>query len=262
LRNGRIVPKTDSVVQLPTVRSTTPSARDAETKLRQLADPKRAAFVRGYFKCGPGEYGEGDRFFGLSVPQIRQLAREFRDLSFAHVETLLESPWHEARLLSLVILADRYPKADARAKSQIYELYLRRTDRINNWDLVDASAGPIVGAHLLERSRAPLHRLAKSRNLWERRIAIVATQHLISRGQFDDTLRLSVSLFGDAEDLIHKAVGWMLREVGKRDKATLRRFLDNHAGAMPRTTLRYAIERLSPLHRARYMAAPRRSTRR
>ena len=257
---GRTVPKSDSVVQLPSVPAKTSSARDAEKKLRRLANPKRAAFVRGYFKCGPGEYGEGDKFFGLSVPDIRGLAREFRDLPLADVETLLEPPWHEARLLALVILADRYPRADARTQSQIYDLYLRRTDRINNWDLVDASAGPVVGAHLLARSRAPLRRLAQSRSMWERRIAIIATQHLIARGQFDDTLSLSVALFRDDEDLIHKAVGWMLREVGKRDTPTLLTFLDRHAGAMPRTSLRYAIERLSPTQRKRYMAVPRRPT--
>jgi 3-methyladenine DNA glycosylase AlkD len=209
-----------------------------------------------------GEYGAGDRFLGLNVPQIRQLAAEFRDLPLSEIEMLLESRWHEARLLAVLLLANAYPKADGATKERIYRLYLRRTDRINNWDLVDVSAPQVVGAHLLRRSRTPLRRLARSRNLWERRIAVLATQHFIQHSEFDDTLRLAELLMNDQHDLIHKAVGWMLREVGKRDERTLLSFLDRHAGVMPRTTLRYAIERLSPTQRGRYMAVPRRSTRR
>jgi 3-methyladenine DNA glycosylase AlkD len=231
-------------------------------RLRELADPRRAEVSQRFFRAGPGEYGEGDRFLGLTVPQIRKLASEFRDLPLADVETLLESSWHETRLLAVVLLADRYARTDTATQGEIYRLYMRRTDRINNWDLVDASAPAVVGGHLLRRSRATLRRLARSRNLWERRIAVVATQHFINRRDFDDTLRLAVLLIDDEHHLIHKAVGWMLREVGKRDERTLVNFLDRHAGALPRTALRYAIERLSPAQRKRYMAVPRRPTRR
>ena len=238
------------------------AARDIEARVRSLHNPTRAKFVQGYFKSKPGEYGEGDQFLGLSVPQIRALAREFRDAPLSEIDTLLSSPWHEVRLLAVVLLANRHAKADAPTQASIYRLYLDRTDRVNNWDLVDASAPQIVGAHLLERDRAPLRRLAKSKSLWERRIAIVATQHFIRRDQFDDTLAIAAALLDDSEDLIHKAVGWMLREVGKRDERVLIDFLDRHAADMPRTALRYAIERLSPARRLKYMAFPRRSARR
>jgi len=235
-------------------------ANRAARRLRQLADPERAVHSQRFFRTGPGEYGAGDRFLGLNVPQVRQLAVEFSDLPLPEIETLLESPWHEARLLAVILLANSYRRGDSRTREQVYRLYLRRTDRINNWDLVDSSAPNIVGAHLLARSRVPLYKLARSKSLWERRIAVVATQHFIRRGQFDDTLRLAELLIDDEHDLIHKAVGWMLREVGKRDERTLLGFLDRHAGALPRTALRYAIERLTPAQRKRYMAAPRQST--
>jgi 3-methyladenine DNA glycosylase AlkD len=206
-----------------------------------------------FFKTGAGEYGEGDQFLGLTMPQIRGIVRDCGDLTLADVESLLESPWHEARSAAVALLAHRYPRADAKAQAAIYALYLRRADRINNWDLVDISAPAVVGGHLLTRSRAPLHRLAKSRDLWERRIAIVATQELIRNSEFKDTVRIAVTLINDPQDLIHKAVGWMLREVGKRDEATLRRFLDKNAARLPRTALRYSIERLSPRVRKHYM---------
>jgi len=230
--------------------------------MRRLADPARAAGSQRYFRTAPGEYGAGDRFMGLDAAQIRRLAREFARLSLPEVEALLESPWHEARLLAVVLLANAYARADARAQAGIYRLYLRRTDRINNWDLVDASAPEVVGGHLLERSRAPLRKLARSQSVWERRIAVVATHHFIRRGDFDDTLRLARLLMDDEHDLIHKAVGWMLREVGKRDEHTLLGFLDRHASELPRTALRYSIERLTPGQRKRYMSAPRQSTKR
>jgi 3-methyladenine DNA glycosylase AlkD len=228
--------------------------------MQTLKDPRRAASSQRFFRTGPDEYGHGDRFLGLDVGQIRALAREFAGLALDEVETLLESPWHEARLLGVIILANAYRGADASTRARIYRLYLRRTDRINNWDLVDSSAPGIVGAHLVGRSRAPLRKLARSKSVWERRIAVVATQHLIRLGEFDDTLRLAEQLSNDEHDLIHKAVGWMLREVGKRDEPTLLRFLDRHAGALPRTALRYSIERLSPAQRKRYMSALRSST--
>lgn len=227
------------------------------TELRRAGDPARAKFLPTFFKTGPGQYGEGDRFLGLTLPQIRGLAAAYRDLSLADLEALLESPWHEARSLALIILVRRYRRAAAAGQTAIFRLYLRRTDRINNWDLVDVSAPDIVGGHLLTRPRGLLRRLARSSSLWERRVAIVATYRFIREHQFADTLELAEQLLGDRQDLIHKAVGWMLREVGKRDQAVLGRFLDRHAPAMPRTALRYAIERLPPADRQRYMALPR-----
>jgi 3-methyladenine DNA glycosylase AlkD len=176
--------------------------------------------------------------------------REFRELPLTDAGALLASPWHEDRLVALMILVEQYHRTPA-ARAAIYRLYLGHTDRINNWDLVDVSAANVVGAHLEERSRKPLYRLAKSNSLWERRIAIVATLHFIRRNQFEDTLAISKILLGDKQDLIHKACGWMLREVGKRDEDVLRGFLEEHAGVMPRTMLRYAIERLPD--RQRYL---------
>ena len=228
-----------------------------EKALSSRASAARARSLRWFFKTGSGEYGEGDRFLGLTMPQIRQLVRECADLTLPDIEALLESPWHEARSLAVVLLAHRYSRSDARTQGAIYALYLRRADRINNWDLVDISAPSVVGAHLLTRSRAPLHKLAASRDIWRRRIAVVSTATFIDDGQFDDTLRIAVTLINDPHDLIHKAVGWMLREVGKRDEAVLRAFLNGRAGQLPRTTLRYAIERLSPAVRKRYMSAKR-----
>jgi len=218
-----------------------------------MGSPARAAAAARYFKTGPGEYGEGDRFIGLNAAQIHGLVRECRDLTLADLHSMFASPWHEVRLLAAAILAYRYPRADAATQEAIYRLYLRNSKRLNNWDLVDVSAPLVVGGHLLTRSRAPLHRLARSRNLWERRIAIVATLRLIRSDDFQDTLRLAVTLINDDEDLIHKATGWMLREVGKRDERVLRRFLDRRAHQLPRTALRYSIERLPPGVRARYM---------
>jgi len=239
-----------------------PAVPAVRKRLRALADPARATFLLGFFRTGPGEYGEGDRFLGINVPQIRTLAREFASLPLDDIERLLESSLHEARLLALVLMAGRYARSDAKMQEQLYRLYLRRTDRINNWDLVDTSAPQVVGAHLWKRSRAPLRRLARSKSLWERRIAMVATQYFITRGDFDDAIAIAETLLSDREDLIHKATGWMLREVGKRDEATLLRFLDRHAAAMPRTALRYSIERLSPAKKKQYMSVPRKPLRR
>lgn len=226
-------------------------------QLRGVANAARAAATSRYFRTGPGEYGAGDRFLGLTLPQVRQVTKQYRALPLREVERLLESPWHEARAVAVLILANNYGNADDATRRQIYQLYLRRADRVNNWDLVDASAPAIVGGHLMRRSRAPLRRLAKSKNLWERRIAIVATHPFIRRGEFDDTLRLAVLLKRDPHDLIHKATGWMLREVGKRDERVLRSFLDHYAGELPRTALRYSLERLTPALRRHYMGVPR-----
>ncbi len=225
-------------------------------ELRRHASRRKAAILQRFFKTGPGEYGEGDRFLGVVVPDIRAVARRFRGVEIPQLAPLLRSPWHEERLLGLLMLVDRYQRGDDRGKARAYRCYLAHLPSINNWDLVDLTAPNIVGAHLAGRSPAPLHAWARSRNLWERRIALLATFHSIRRGRFEETLRLARRLLGDPEDLIHKAAGWMLREVGKRDVRTLEAFLRRHARRMPRTMLRYAIERLPERKRRGYLRMP------
>jgi 3-methyladenine DNA glycosylase AlkD len=220
------------------------TAREAEARLHALADEKVAEGLRRFFKTGPGQYGEGDQFLGIKVPTLRKLAREFRSLPLEGARNLLHSGHHEARLLALLVLVGSFEKGGPASRRAIYDLYLANTARVNNWDLVDASAPAIVGGFLADRDREPLTRLAGSASLWERRIGVVATLHFIRRGEFADTLRLAGLLLGDREDLIHKATGWMLREVGKRDQDVLEGFLAGHCRRMPRTMLRYAIERL------------------
>jgi 3-methyladenine DNA glycosylase AlkD len=229
------------------------TAREAETRLKQLGNVETARTMRGFFKTGPGQYGDGDVFLGIKATPLRQLAREFRGLSLREAAKLLVSSIHESRSLALLILVDACARGDEAAQKAIYDLYLANTARINNWDLVDVSAGPIVGGYLLKRSRRPLYKLARSSDLWERRIAIVATQHFIRARDFADTLKIARLLLDDGEDLIHKAIGWMLREVGKRDVATLEGFLADNHKAMPRTALRYAIERFPEPRRKQYL---------
>jgi 3-methyladenine DNA glycosylase AlkD len=223
-------------------------------RLQEVGDPDDAVFLQRFFKTAPGQYGAGDHFLGIRVPATRKLSREFADLPLVDLEKLLHDKWHEARLLALVIMVNRFERGTPAERAEIFRTYLANTDRVNNWDLVDLSAPGVVGAHLETRSRAVLDKLAKSKSLWERRIAIVSTYWFIRRKDFGDTLRISTALLGDSHDLIHKAVGWMLREVGKRDESVLDAFLDRHAGSMPRTALRYSIERMTPAKRKRYMA--------
>lgn len=222
-------------------------------RLQKLGDKNQAENSARYFKTGPGEYGEGDIFRGIRVPQIRKLAKEYRDIPLSAIETLLGSPIHEERLLALLILVLLFPRGDAAAQKEIYELYLRNTQFINNWDLVDASAQHIVGPFLAARSKKPLYRLATSTHIWERRIAVMATFHFIRQKEFMETLRIADMLITDTEDLIHKAVGWMLREVGKRDLQTEEEFLKSRYKKMPRTMLRYAIEKFPTAKRQRYL---------
>ncbi len=239
----------------PAVRDLT--AAEASKRLQALAVPEIAVHSAGFFKTGPGQYGAGDQFIGVRVPVFAELARQFRDLPLAQVEVLLHSPIHEERLLALLILVSIAAKADAAGKKRIFDLYLANVQCVNNWDLVDSSAPYLVGAYLMDRNRKLLVRLAKSGNLWQRRIAIVATQQFIRRGDFRDTLTISRLLLNDREDLIHKATGWMLREVGKRHEPTLEAFLQEHAAAMPRTMLRYAIERLSARKKQEFLLRKR-----
>ena len=226
--------------------------------LRKLASPQRAASHAWFFKTGPGEYGAGDRFLGVAVPQLRTLAREYRDMPLKYAVRLLQSPWHEERLLALFILVGRYVRADTRTRQAIHRTYLRNTGSINNWDLVDSSAAQIVGAHLEAGDRGVLRRLARSKSVWERRIAMIATYHYIRQKDFKDALAVAALLRRDEHDLIHKAVGWMLREIGKRDRVVEERFLRQHAGRMPRTMLRYAIEKFPPSLRRTYLSMPHR----
>ena len=222
-------------------------------KIRKLANKEHAAISQRFFKTGPGEYGEGDVFIGIRVPILRKLAKEHRDLPIKDVRQLLKSAIHEERLLALLILILKYRQGDEAERERIYNLYLSNTRHINNWDLVDVTAEHIVGAYLNERSRQPLYKLSKSKDLWERRIAIIATFHFIRQNDHKDTLKITDMLINDREDLIHKAVGWMLREVGKRHLKTEEDFLRKRYRTMPRTMLRYAIERFPEAKRKRYL---------
>lgn len=229
------------------------NAAAAKRALRALGDPEIARHALRFFKTGKGEYGEGEAFLGIRVPVLRKQAREFHTMPLAEVAELLGSSFHEERLCALLILVRQFERGTSDEKKRIYERYLAHTRHINNWDLVDTSAPRIVGAYLEHRSKRPLYKLVRSRSLWERRIAIMATLHFIKQDQFDDTLRLSEQLLSDPEDLIHKAVGWMLREIGNRDRAAEERFLLSHYGRMPRTMLRYAIEKFPERRRKAYL---------
>ena len=221
--------------------------------LRAVGSPKRAASHSWFFKTGPGEYGEGDKFLGVTVPEIRRLARQYDGIPLGAAAVLLKSAWHEERMLALLILVRQYARAGDKQRAAIHRTYLRHTRWINNWDLVDCSAAQLVGAHLENDGLATLTRLAKSRSVWERRIAIIATYHPIRQREFTQTLAIAALLRDDGHDLIHKAVGWMLREVGNRDRSVEERFLKTHAARMPRTMLRYAIERFPEPLRQRYL---------
>lgn len=227
--------------------------KELERELTEAADPDRAKILAWFFKTGKGQYAEGDRFLGLTVPKMRRIALQYRDLALNDLARLLASPLHEYRLAALEILVAQFEKADEEQREQIVEFYLQHTARINNWDLVDGSAPYILGEHLLGRSTDILDQLAGSDNLWERRIAIVATFAFIKRGELRHTFRIAERLLGDRHDLIHKANGWALREAGKFDQAALVRFLRKHYARMPRTTLRYAIERFPPAQRERIL---------
>jgi len=226
---------------------------EVSCELRRFAEPERARIHQSFFKTGRGEYGEGDKFLGIRVPHIRKLVRRFRGLSLTDTETLLHSRWHEERLFALLILVDSFKRSGGELKENIYHLYMGSTQWINNWDLVDLSAPHIPGGWLYGRDRKPLYGFAESDDLWKKRIAIISTQHFIRKNDFSDTLSISKKLLKDNHDLIHKAVGWMLREVGKRNLETEEKFLRTHYMNMPRTMLRYAIERFPEEKRQKYL---------
>ncbi len=230
------------------------TAAQAKRLLKAQADPEKAAFFPHFFKTGPGEYGEGDRFLGVTVPKCRAVAKQARGMEPGEVSRLLNSPIHEEREVALFILVDAFNRATSdKQRSELYRFYVRHLSRVNNWDLVDGSAPTIVGGYLEDKDRKQLYRWAKSSDLWERRIAILVTFRFIKQKDFKDALAIAKLLRDDDHDLIHKAVGWMLREVGNRDLASEERFLKTHYKKMPRTMLRYAIEKFPEQKRQAYL---------
>ena len=226
-------------------------------ELQKVADPEKARNLAWFFKTGKGEYGEGDQFLGITVPKLREISKKYQNLDLKNLQELLNSKIHEHRLSALIILRFKYSsyaKASEDKQKSIVEFYLKNTKKINNWDLVDLSCHYILGNYLLDRDRNILYKLARSTNLWERRIAIISTFEFIRNNQCIDTLKISKILLNDKHDLIHKAVGWALREVGKKDKQIETNFLNIHYKAMPRTMLRYAIEKFSNTERKYYLA--------
>lgn len=221
--------------------------------LRNAVNPEKVPIYQRFFKTGKGEYGEGDVFIGVTVPNIRKVVKNYRDLSMSNTSKLLKSKIHEERLVALLILVDKYAQGSGDEKKKVYNFYLAITRHINSWDLVDASAHKIVGRYLEDKPRKALYKLAKSKSLWERRISIISTAHFIVNKDFEDALAISEILLDDEHDLIHKAVGWMLREVGKRDMKMEEKFLKKHYKNMPRTMLRYAIEKFPESLRQKYL---------
>jgi len=228
---------------------------NVQSKLKKLADPERAKGSLRFFKTGKGQYGEGDRFLGITVPEARKVAKKFKDLPLLEVKKLLESKIHEHRFVALEILVFKYEASLETEKKKIVNFYLKNRKFVNNWDLVDTSSYPILGNWLLDKDREILYKLAKSKNLWDKRIAIVSTFEFIRSNQFEDTLKISEILLNDKHDLIHKASGWMLREVGKKSQPTLENFLKKHSKNMPRTMLRYAIEKFPEERRKGWLKA-------
>lgn len=230
------------------------TTENVKKELKKAANSEKKAVLERFFKTGPGQYGEGDLFLGVTVPKQRSIAKKYQDFPLEEVRTLLQSPVHEHRLTALLILTYRFPTVTVQEQKTIFSFYIANTDQINNWDLVDVTAPNIVGEYLVDRPKTILRRMARSTSLWERRIAIVSTFAFIRRGKAENTLDIATILLHDPHDLIHKAVGWMLREVGKRcGENILTEFLDQHAATMPRTMLRYALERLSKEKREKYM---------
>ena len=220
------------------------TAKEIQKQLESLANPEKKVVLQRFFKTGKGEYGEGDVFMGVTVPQIRQTAQENRTMPFAEVETMLKSPIHEMRMCALLVLVDLFQKTKKEDQKPIVDFYLSNTQYINNWDLVDLSCYKILGTYLQDKPRNVLYRLANSATMWEQRISIVSTLAFIRKGDFKDTLAISERLLSHPHDLMHKAVGWMLREVAKKDEKLVLEFIQKHYSQMPRTALRYAIERL------------------
>jgi 3-methyladenine DNA glycosylase AlkD len=228
---------------------------DVTKALSKVADKERAKNSIWYFKTKKGQYGEGDVFIGVTVPQQRKIAKVFSGLSLSEIQKLLKSKIHEHRLTALFILVAQFNTRDEKIRKQIFNLYIRNTKYINNWDLVDSSTPHIIGGYLSDKPRIILYRLVESKNLWEKRISVLATLYfIVKQNNFKDALKISAILLSDKHDLIHKAVGWMLREVGKRNESVLTQFLNKHIKIIPRTTLRYSIERFSETKRQIYLS--------
>ncbi|MFC1617492.1 DNA alkylation repair protein [Candidatus Margulisiibacteriota bacterium] len=223
------------------------------SELEKLKDPEKVKIYQRFFKTGKGEYGEGDIFWGIKVPVSRKLAKKYKDLSLDELQELISSEIHEKRLIALFILIIKYKKADQNSQKQYYAFYLKNIKHINNWDLIDSSAEHIVGNYLADKPKDILYKLARSIDLWERRIAVMSTFGYIKKQEFKDTLQISEILLSDSHDLIHKAVGWMLREIGNRDLIKEEEFLKKHYKKMPRTMLRYAIEKFEETKRQGYL---------
>lgn len=230
--------------------------QELEKKIKEKANPKKAKDLQRFFKTGKGHYGEGDVFLGISVPEQRKIAKEFKDISLEEIENLLDSEIHEKRLIGLLILIEQFKKADDKTKNEIFKLYLKKANenKVNNWDLVDLSAHQIVGKYLLDKERRILYELTKG-NLWEKRISVISTFAFIKNKEFNDSLKIAEILLNEEHDLMHKAVGWMLREIGKKDVMVLEEFLKKHCKQMPRTMLRYAIEKFDEEKRKKYLNA-------
>ena len=220
------------------------------SELQALSNAEKRKIFPRFFKAGKGEYGEGDRFLGVTVPNIRAISKQYKNISLNEIRELIQSEWHEVRLCALLIMVEKNKKKDETLRQQLFDLYLSQTDRINNWDLVDLSCRFIVGEYLLDKSRDILYQLAQSPLLWDNRIAIVSTYAFIRKGQLEDTYALSDLMMHHPHDLMHKAIGWMLREAGKRDSERLYDYVMSHRADMPRTMLRYAIEKFSPEERS------------
>ncbi|MDH6309116.1 3-methyladenine DNA glycosylase AlkD [Dysgonomonas sp. PFB1-18] len=229
------------------------TAKDIQKELETYSTPEKKEYLPYFFKTGKGQYGEGDKFLGVVVPDTRKVAKKHKSISFDELTKLLDNEYHECRLCALLILVERFKKAKEDERKDIYDFYLSKTDRINNWDLVDLSAKDIVGEYLVDKERSDLYRLAESSLLWDQRIAVIATFAFIRRNDHKDILALSEKLLNHKHDLMHKAIGWMLRETGKKDMEALTGFLDKYHKVMPRTMLRYSIEKLSADERAHYM---------
>lgn len=227
--------------------------KELRKDLKNEANREQAVILHRFFKTGKGEYGEGDKFYGIKVPVQRRIAKKHRDITPADIQELLNSPVHEERLVALFILVDQYARSDDKAKEKLFRFYLKNTKKINNWDLVDLSAPKIIGAHLLNRDKDILFKLAESENLWEKRIAILSTFTFIRNDHFDTTFLISEILLNDSHDLIHKGVGWMLREVGNQNLREEEKFLKKRYKKMPRTMLRYAIEKFPEKGRKAYL---------
>lgn len=230
-----------------------PGYKQIKSDLKKAGNPEKAVHLARFFKTGKGEYGEGDIFWGITVPAQREIAKKHTDATLEDLKNLLYEPVHECRLTALLILIQQYSKGSNETRKNIADFYLSNTEKINNWDLVDLTADKILGHYLMDKDRTILYKLAESTSIWEQRIAVISTHHFIKNIDFNDTLSLCEKLMNHKHDLIHKATGWMLREAGKKDLTVLTGFLDKHSKSMPRTMLRYAIEKLDDGQRKKYM---------